>query len=781
VRGVLTQVRAAVLRRPAQTATVLLISLLAGTVATLALTLLVRSTAPFEEIHARVQGPDLVFHLDAARVTLAQLEATESLPGVTAAGPPRLSAMMPFELGDQKFVQEVIDRDSPGGSLDRLLLVSGRWPERPGEIAIRHTGNSGGPFRAHVGDRLKALTSKTPPEFTVVGEVADVGDSFFENNVPFSRAWVLPGQVEALAGGSEIHLGYEMAYRFRHAATADEIAADRQEVQAALPVGAELSPAHDWLSIKRNAIWLIDMMSSLILAFTVLALLAVTLIVASVVSGVVVSSYREIGIAKALGFTPASVTLIFVGQMALPAMAGALLGVPIGAAGSRPLLNDVAQEAALPELSVFDPVVDLAVPAAVVALVVLAALLPALRAAATDSVRAISLGAAPRAAHRSRVGALLARARAPRPFSLGAGDAFARPMRALLTLAALAIGIATVTFAIAFPPTVKEIVDNRSAFDQAQDVTVYRYPGLADEVLTKRLDEQPGTQLVVSMLLLRVSVPGLRDPEPIFAMRGNAQALGYRPGGGRWFSRPGEALIGPLLARDIHVGLGDSVVVMVNGRPVALKVVGFLNDFTLSGRGFRVGWDSVEAELANIMPNEYLVRLRPGTDAKTYARAIEAAWPDFVKATAFDPQQYDVYVSAVDGLVGGLALVLVLVAAAGVFNAALLSTRERIHDIATLKAVGMTPAQIGVMAVASIAVLAVVAAIVGIPGGVGLSHAIWLAIFGAYGVTIDLSGAFAPLPLALAVVAAFAAALAGAAFPARWAAATPVAEVLRSE
>lgn len=780
MRGVLTQVRAAVLRRRAQTATVLLVSLLAGTVATLALTLLVRSTAPFEDVHARVQGPHLVFHLDAARVTPAQLEATGSLPGVTAAGPPRLSAMVPFELGDQKFVQEVIDRDSPGGSLDRLLLVAGRWPERPGEIAIRHTGSSGGPFHARVGARLKALTSKTPPEFTVVGEVADVGDSFFENNVGVSRAWVLPGQVEALAGGGEIHLGYEMAYRFRHAATADEIAADRQEVQAALPAGAELSPAHDWLTLKRGSIWFIDFMSSLILAFTVFALLAVTLIVASVVSGAVVSSYREIGVAKALGFTPASVTLIFVGQMALPAVAGALLGIPIGAAGSRPFLNDVAQEVGLPELSVFDPVVDLAVPAAVVALVVLAALLPALRAAATDSVRAISLGAAPRAAHRSRVGALLARARAPRPFSLGAGDAFAKPVRALLTLAALAIGISTVTFAVAFPATVKKIVDNRAAFDQAQDVTVYRYPGLADEALMKRLDEQPGTQVVVSALLLRAAVPGVRDPEPIFAMRGDAQALGYRPGGGRWFSRPGEALIGPVLARDIHAGLGDSVEVMVNGHRLALTVVGFGNAFTLGGRGFRVGWDTVEAELGSTRPNEYLVTLRPGSDAKAYARAIEAASPDFVKATAVDPHVYDFYISAIDGLVGGLALVLVLVAAAGVFNAALLSTRERIHDIATLKAVGMTPAQIGAMAVASMTVLAVVAAIVGIPGGIGLSHAIWPAIFGGY-VTIDLSGAFAPLPLALAVVAAFAVALAGAAFPARWAAATPVAEVLRSE
>src|SRR2546430_16875160 len=87
VRPVFAQIRAAVLRRRAQTATVLLVSLMATTVSTMALTLLVRSTQPFDDAFGSLSGPHLVFHLDATRVTPAQLQATRKLPGVTAAGP----------------------------------------------------------------------------------------------------------------------------------------------------------------------------------------------------------------------------------------------------------------------------------------------------------------------------------------------------------------------------------------------------------------------------------------------------------------------------------------------------------------------------------------------------------------------------------------------------------------------------------------------------------------------------------------------------------------------
>ena len=348
MRPVLTQIRAAVLRRRTQTATVVLVSLLATTVSTMALTLLVRSTQPFDDAFARVNGPHLVFHLDATRVTPAQLQATSTLPGVTAAGPPHEIALVPLQRGNEKAVFEIVGRATPGGAVDRIALRDGRWAERPGEIVLSYRGDLPALNHAKVGTQVRAVSRTGLVPFTVVGTASDVADSLYENNIGVARAWVQPGQVAPLADGDQVRLGYEMAYRFQRAATADELVADRHLVEAALPPSSELWRVTDWLRVRAGSVWLVTLMSSIIFAFSVFALAAVAVVVASVVAGAVLSSYRDIGIIKALGFTPREVVMIFIGQMVLPALAGAIVGIPLGAMVSGPILSDVASETGLP-------------------------------------------------------------------------------------------------------------------------------------------------------------------------------------------------------------------------------------------------------------------------------------------------------------------------------------------------------------------------------------------------------------------------------------------------
>src|SRR5256885_15584823 len=222
VRPVFTQIRAAMLRRRSQTATVLLVSLLATTVSTMALTLLVRSTQPFDDAFARLSGPHLVFHVDASRVSIAQLQATTTLPGVTAAGPPHEIALVPLQRGTEKAVFDVVGRDRAGGDIDRIYLRDGRWPERPGEIAVSYRGDLPALNRVTAGTQLQAVTRNGLVPFKVVGSVADQFDGIYENSVSIARAWVQPGQVASLADGAQIRLGYEIAYRFQHAATTAE-------------------------------------------------------------------------------------------------------------------------------------------------------------------------------------------------------------------------------------------------------------------------------------------------------------------------------------------------------------------------------------------------------------------------------------------------------------------------------------------------------------------------------------------------------------------------------
>jgi putative ABC transport system permease protein len=348
MRPVLTQIRAGILRRRSQTATVLLVSLMATTVSTMALTLLVRSTQPFDDAFARLSGPHLVFHVDATRVSLDQLQATTTLPGVTAAGPPHEIALVPLQRGDEKAVFDLVGRDRPGGEVDRINLRDGRWPERPGEIAVSYRGDLPALNRVPLGTQLQAVSRNCLVPLKVVGTVADQFDGIYENGVGIARAWVQPGQVAALADGDQVRLGYEMAYRFQHAATPAELLADRHQVEAALPPSSQLWRVTDWLSARMGSVWFVTFMSSVIFAFSVFALAAVAVIVAIVVAGAVLSSYRDVGIMKALGFTPVEVVAIFIGQMVLTALAGTIVGIPIGALASRPLLSAAAAESGLP-------------------------------------------------------------------------------------------------------------------------------------------------------------------------------------------------------------------------------------------------------------------------------------------------------------------------------------------------------------------------------------------------------------------------------------------------
>jgi putative ABC transport system permease protein len=128
--------------------------------------------------------------------------------------------------------------------------------------------------------------------------------------------------------------------------------------------------------------------------------------------------------------------------------------------------------------------------------------------------------------------------------------------------------------------------------------------------------------------------------------------------------------------------------------------------------------------------------------------------------------------------------VLTAIAVAGVFNTVVLTTREKVRDVAILKAVGMAPGQIVAMVVASVALLGLVAGGLGIPVGLVLHREI-LQSMGqiATGTAIPpsffdlISHAVLPL-LALAGVAI---AAVGAWVPAQWAASSGVAEVLQAE
>src|SRR5260370_42131132 len=125
-------------RRKVQTAVVALIVFLSSLTATLALTLLVETDAPFDRAFNQVQGAHLFVTFDAQTVSAAQLRPTGSLPGISAAGGPwQLSPASIIMAGGRPPPMPVAGLDPVGGSGDRLPPGAGRFCRRlaPGGLS----------------------------------------------------------------------------------------------------------------------------------------------------------------------------------------------------------------------------------------------------------------------------------------------------------------------------------------------------------------------------------------------------------------------------------------------------------------------------------------------------------------------------------------------------------------------------------------------------------------------------------------------------------------------
>jgi putative ABC transport system permease protein len=372
--------------------------------------------------------------------------------------------------------------------------------------------------------------------------------------------------------------------------------------------------------------------------------------------------------------------------------------------------------------------------------------------------------------------------------SLGVSDAFVRPVRGGLTVIAILIGVATLTFAYGFHSTLntldKEPATHSNDFvGGAYQVEVSPIAGIDDARIMRLLRAQPETANVVAFSSRFLSVAGLSDTVQAIFVRGNATRLGYRAIAGRWFTRPGEAVAAAAFIKMAHLHVGDRFTATLDGRRIRLRLVGEDFDLTNQGQVIRTDWSTITAAQPGVMPDHYAVQLRQGTDPAAFGHRLVHAEPSAIEVDLNNSGLGDSLLPILNGVVAVLAAVLCLIAVAGVFNTMLLTTRERVRDTAVLKALGMEPRQTVAMVAATSCVLGITGGVLGLPVGIVL-HGGVLGLVGALAgntMPIDTARAFAPAMLPVLALAGVLVALAGALLPARWAARVAATTVLRTE
>ncbi|MFF7125362.1 FtsX-like permease family protein [Streptomyces sp. NPDC008240] len=769
MRAVWKAARAAVRRRRLQTLVIWLVTLVSTGSIVVALGLVDAASAPFDHAFGKQRGPHVIAAFDPAGVSDAQLAHAARRPAVeAAAGPFRQASLdLPRDAGNFGLGGEVtvVGRSGPGGPVDRVNVWAGRWPTRPGEIVLNRQSDW---TADDLGKKVRLPSGRT---LTIVGFGFDLSHT--------ADAWVAPDQIAALHP-----TGTQMLFRFRDASSERALRAGMAQVTEELPKGA-LAGSETYLALKHRVGSVARAYAPYLMAFGVLGILVAVLIVANVVGGAVVSGFRHIGILKALGFSPGQVLGVYLVMISVPSVLGCALGTLAGNLLAHPFFGFVFTG---PNAGVLHDSVGIAPWVNALALLgmplvcVLAALGPSMRARRMSAARAISAGSAPRAGRALGLQRRLAGARLPRSVSLGVGLPFARPARSALTLAAVALGVTTVTFATGLATT---LTGFGGAGQHAFDITVYvgnlRHgkevrPVHGDRQLQAMLESLPGAARVTARSDDEALLVGSTQVVMFEGRRGDVplDSVLVR---GRWTHRTGEVVAGTAFLHRTGTHVGDRLRLRKGGREERLTIVG---ETMLDNDRLVVGaWPTVTALIPDAKPIAYHVRLREGADQQAYARAVRAADPG-LSLQLSGPNNVT---RTIVGSATALTLMLALVSSLGVFNTAVLNTHDRRRDLGMLKSIGMTPRQVTVMTVTSMAVLGAVGSLLGIPLGIVGYELVVPRMAAAIDITLPsyLTDVWRAPTLAVLALAGLVIAVLGAFVPARRAARLTVAEVLRSE
>ena len=777
------------LRHKVQAVVIGMVLVVSTASATLAFALLAASNAPFARAFAAQRGADVTVTVNAARASSAELAATKTLGGVTAAAGPFGEATVQVQAGGQPFGQLVLaGRASPGGALDDLVLNAGHWPDGPGQVVLDASpgpgqggqgvglGQGGG---AQLGSTLSVTGVPGAPALTVVG---------FANSITNTAdGWVTPGEIARLRGPGTPPSA-QMLYRFTSAGSYAQVRADVAAVTRALPPGA-VAGAGSWLAAQDAETGNGAIMEPFVVAFALIGLVMAVLIVGNVVSGAVVAGYRRIGVLKSIGLTPAQVVVAYLSRVGGPALAGCLAGVVVGNLLAVSVLHQSSAAYGVGSQQV-PWWASVAAPVGMLALTALAAFGSALRAGRLSAAEAIAAGRAPRAGRGYAAHRLANRLGLPRPIGLGLAAPFARPARTLVSLAAIAFGATAVIFAFGLHSSLSRAAASQT-LSAAVPVQIQQFgpgagpqqfpDGAQDAAVTAALRAQPGTRYDVAVYLDQVKLPGIAQGVNAQAFGGDASWIGYGVIAGHWYDAPGEVDVNTAFLTQSGLAVGDNATVMIGTHPVTVRIAGEV--FHPSHQPTLFG--SVQtlpglATTANLQ--EYYVGLRPGTSVSAYIQAVNARLGSGSPWGATGPDGGQFYQIA-SALIGLLALMVAVAAGLGVLNTVLMTTRDRVHDLGIFKALGMRPGQMLTMVVCWIAGPAVIAAVIAAPAAVALNTATIGAMAGTAhtGIPASFTQVFPPSRLALLSLAALAIAAAGALLPAGWAARARPATALRAE
>jgi hypothetical protein len=538
-----------------------------------------------------------------------------------------------------------------------------------------------------------------------------------------------------------------------------------------------------------------DYEAACLLAFGLAALAAALFLIGQSIARYTSATVADLQVLQALGMTRRQAIAAACAGPALAGVAGSTLGVAGAVVASRWMPIGLASIAE-PHPGIDADWLVLAPGWVLVPLLVLAG-------SAAAAAVALAAGRRQTPQRRSAIVGTLAAVNFPVPLVVGARFALepgrgrsSVPVRSALVGAV--VGVLGVLAAFTFSAGVSDAATHPQRFGQTWQLTTFLgYNGH---------DFGPASRVLRAVAADR-DVTGVDD-----ALIGGAQSesgqvsvesFTYAPVGGkrpavvltsgRMPARPDEIVLAPTTAQELHAGTG-SVVRLTGGgttaRPVRVTGIGFVPSGPHNGY----------ADGAWLTPGGYnrifhdthyafkfhaaTVSLRPGADVQAVERRLDAAAAAIPGGKVFtftppDPLQEIQTIKDLELLPVALSAFLALLAVSAVGHALATAVRRRRHDLAVLRALGITRRQARLVVTTQASMLALIGIVFGVPLGIALGRAVWRTVAGF--TPLAYHPPFALLALLLIGPVALLAANALAAWPQHRAARLHSARVLRSE
>ncbi len=519
-----------------------------------------------------------------------------------------------------------------------------------------------------------------------------------------------------------------------------------------------------------------------LMVFALAAAAAAVFLVGQPVARYAAATVADLQALRAVGMLPRQVALAAVLSPVLAAAAGALAGAALSVVASRWFPIGLAATVEP------DPGTDADALVLVTGLIVV----PALVAVAAWTAAALALRAARAGSYRRRsaVAGAVAAAGLPVPVVVGTRFAlepgrgrYAVPVRPALLGAVT--GVVGVLAAFTFSSGVDDASGDLRRFGQTHQLGAWF--GENDEhflpeeelpALLAAVAADPDVEAVNDSRIGSADIDGVSAAVYSYAPVRDG-ALDVVVLEGRMPVRPDEIALAPVTAEAIGAAVGDEVDPAGTGTStitgIAFVPDGAHNDYTTGAWITRDGYDALFADAFKF--HETHVALRPGADAAAVAARL--AETTGLELAPPEPPTPVAEIRQIRTLPTVLAAFLAVLALGAVGHALATAVRRRRHELAVLRAVGLTRPQARGIIATQASVLALAGLLVGIPLGIALGRVVWRYV-------ADTTPLFYVPPVAatallLVVPVALLAANLLAAWPSQRAASMRVGSVLRAE